>query len=256
MGNEVATKDTFSNMLTTELENNREALPEGFNVQRFVQNGLALLNGNDNLKDFAQKYGTAQIKQGMLRGAFLNLDFLNNEAYLVPYGKTLNFMQSYKGDVKMVKRYSTRPIKDIYAKLVRQGDEFSEGIVNGEPTISFKPLPFNDNPIIGAFAVCLYQDGGMVYDTMSLKDLENTRSASKAKNSPAWQKFTGQMYLKTVLHRLCKHLSIDMDAQAKQAFDEGTEIETDVAEIAKKEIEENQNSIEFEVEADELIEDV
>lgn len=254
MGNEVATKDTFSTMLTTELENNKEALPEGFNVQRFVQNGLALLNGNDNLKDFAQKYGTAQIKQGMLRGAFLNLDFLNNEAYLVPYGKTLNFMQSYKGDVKMVKRYSTRPIKDIYAKLVRQDDEFSEEIVNGEPTISFKPLPFNDNPIIGAFAVCLYQDGGMVYDTMSLKDLENTRSASKAKNSPAWQKFTGQMYLKTVLHRLCKHLSIDMDAQAKEAFDSGTEIETDIAEIAKKEIEENQNSIEFEVESDEVVE--
>ena len=254
MANEVATKDTFSTMLTTELENNREALPEGFNMQRFVQNGLALLNGNDNLKEFAQKYGTAQIKQGMMRGAFLNLDFLNNEAYLVPYGKTLNFMQSYKGDVKMVKRYSTRPIKDIYAKLVRQGDEFSEGVVNGEPTVNFKPLPFNDGPIIGAFAVCLYQDGGMVYDTMSLKDLENTRSASKAKNSPAWSKFTGQMYLKTVLHRLCKHLSIDMDAQAKQAFDEGTEIETDVQEIAKREIEENQNSIDFEVEAEEFVE--
>lgn len=254
MANEVATQDTFSTMLTTELENNREALPEGFNMQRFVQNGLALLNGNDNLREFAQKYGTAQIKQGMMRGAFLNLDFLNNEAYLVPYGKTLNFMQSYKGDVKMVKRYSTRPIKDIYAKLVRQGDEFSEGIVDGEPTISFKPLPFNDGPIIGAFAVCLYKDGGMVYDTMSLKDLENTRSASKAKNSPAWSKFTGQMYLKTVLHRLCKHLSIDMDAQAKQAFDEGTEIETDVQEIAKREIEENQNSIDFEVEAEEFVE--
>ena len=247
MATEVATKDTFSTMLTTELENNREALPEGFNVQRFVQNGLALLNGNDVLREFAQKNGTAQIKQGMMRGAFLNLDFLNNEAYLVPYGKTLNFMQSYKGDVKMVKRYSTRPIKDIYAKLVRQGDEFEEGITDGEPTINFKPLPFNDNPIIGAFAVCLYEDGGLVYDTMSLKDLENTRSASRASNSPAWKKFTGQMYLKTVLHRLCKHLSIDMDAQAKEAFDAGTEIETDVREQVKNEIESNANQIPFDV---------
>lgn len=248
MGNEVATKDTFSVMLTTELENNREALPEGFNVQRFVQNGLALLNGNDNLRDFAQKNGVAQIKQGLMRGAFLNLDFLNAECYLVPYGKTLNFMQSYKGDIKQVKRYSQRPIKDIYAKLVRQGDVFEEEIIGGEPSINFKPLPFNDNPVVGAFAVCLYQDGGMVYDTMSLKDLENTRAASKAKNSPAWSKFTGQMYLKTVLHRLCKHLSIDMDVQAREAFDSGTEIETDIAEIARKEIEDNQNSIEFEVE--------
>ena len=90
----------------------------------------------------------------------------------------------------------------------------------------------------------------MVYDSMSLKDLENTRSASKAKNSPAWQKFTGQMYLKTVLHRLCKHLSIDMDARAKADFDSGTEIETDVTELAAKEISENSNSEELIFDAD------
>ena len=245
MANEVATKDSFSTMLTTELENNKAALPADFNITRFVQNGLALLNGNDVLREFAQKYGTTQIKQGLLRGAYLGLDFLNADAYLVPYGKTLNFMQSYKGDVKMVKRYSKRPIRDIYAKLVRQGDEFCESIINGQPSIDFKPLPFSDEPIIGAFAVCLFEDGGMVYDTMSLKELENTRSASKAKNSPAWSRFTGQMYLKTVLHRLCKHLTVDMDAQAKEAFDAGTEIETDVREQVKNEIREEANQIEF-----------
>lgn len=250
MATKLATKDTFSAALTTELENNRMALPEGFNVQRFVQNGLALLNGNDNLQAFAKKHGTTQIKQGLMRGAYLGLDFLNNDCYLVPYNNNLTFLQSYKGDIKMVKRYSKRPIKDIYAKLVRQGDVFEDGIVNGEPTINFKPIPFNDEPIVGAFAVCLYEDGGLVYDTMSLKDLENTRSASKAKNSPAWQKFTGQMYCKTVLHRLCKHLTIDMDANAKEAFDSGLEIETDVQEQMKTEIEENQNSIPFEAEFD------
>lgn len=240
--------ENFSLALTNDLESQKAALPADFNIPRFVQNSVALLNGNDVLSDFAKKYGTAQIKSGLMRGAFLGLDALNSEMYLVPYGSTLNFMPSYKGDVKLVKKYSQRPIKDIYAKLVRQGDEFEESIVDGEPKINFKPMPFNDSSIIGAFAVCLYQDGGMVYDTMSLKDLENTRSSSKAKNSPAWSKFTGQMYLKTVLHRLCKHLSIDMDANAKSAFDEGTEIETDPSEIAKAEIAENANQMELEVE--------
>lgn len=250
----VATKESFSVTLTNELESQRGALPVDFNIPRFVQNSVALLNGNDSLMKFAQQYGTSQIKQGLLRGAYQGLDALNGEMYLVPYGSTLNFMQSYKGDIKMVKRYSQRPIKDIYAKLVRQGDEFEEGIVNGEPTITFKPVPFNDGNIVGAFAVCLYQDGGLVYDTMSLKDLENTRSASKAKSSPAWQKFTGQMYLKTVLHRLCKHLSIDMDASAKANFDAGTEIETDPAEIAAAEIAENANKTELQVDFDEVSE--
>lgn len=247
-------ENSFSLALTTELENQRSALPADFNINRFVQNSVALLNGNDTLMKFAREHGTSQIKAGLMRGAYQGLDALNGEMYLVPYGSTLNFMQSYKGDVKMVKKYSQRPIKDVYAKLVREGDEFEEGVINGEPTINFKPLPFNDGKIIGAFAVCLYVDGGMVYDTMSLKDLENTRSSSKAKNSPAWSKFTGQMYLKTVLHRLCKHLSIDMDANAREAFDAGTEIETDPAEIAKSEIAENANSEELVVDAEEIVE--
>lgn len=247
-------ENSFSLALTTELENQRSALPADFNINRFVQNSVALLNGNDTLMKFAREHGTSQIKAGLMRGAYQGLDALNGEMYLVPYGSTLNFMQSYKGDVKMVKKYSQRPIKDIYAKLVREGDEFEEGVINGEPTINFKPLPFNDGKIIGAFAVCLYVDGGMVYDTMSLKDLENTRSSSKAKNSPAWSKFTGQMYLKTVLHRLCKHLSIDMDANAKEAFDAGTEIETDAKKIAEQEILENANSEELVVDAEEIVE--
>lgn len=244
-------ENSFSLALTTELENQRSALPADFNINRFVQNSVALLNGNDTLMKFAREHGTSQIKAGLMRGAYQGLDALNGEMYLVPYGSTLNFMQSYKGDVKMVKKYSQRPIKDIFAKLVREGDEFEEGVINGEPTINFKPLPFNDGKIIGAFAVCLYVDGGMVYDTMSLKDLENTRSSSKAKNSPAWSKFTGQMYLKTVLHRLCKHLSIDMDANAREAFDAGTEIETDPSEIAKSEIAEKANAEELIIDVEE-----
>lgn len=249
MANEIAPKNAeFSTSLTTELENQKAALPKDFNISRFVQNSVALLNGNDTLKEFAKANGMAQIKQGLLRGAYLGLDTLNAECYLVPYGKTLNFMTSYKGMVKLTKKYSQRPIKDIYAKLVREGDLFEESIVDGEPKINFKPQPFNDGKIIGAFAVCLYQDGGMVYDTMSLKDLENTRSASKAQNSPAWKKFTGQMYLKTVLHRLCKHLTIDMDSAVKAAMDSGLEVETDVKELAKKEIEENANTSELVVE--------
>ena len=247
--------NSFSLALTNDLESQRAALPADFNIPRFVQNSVALLNGNDTLMEFARKHGTAQIKAGLMRGAYQGLDALNGEMYLVPYGSTLNFMQSYKGDVKMVKKYSQRPIKDIYAKLVRQGDVFEESIVNGEQTINFKPMPFNDGDIVGAFAVCLYQDGGMICDSMSLKDLENTRSASKAKNSPAWSRFTGQMYLKTVLHRLCKHLSIDMDANARAAFDAGTEMETDAAELSSREISENANTEDLTVESEIIEED-
>ena len=188
---------------------------------------MSLLNENEVLAKFAkeQKNGALQIKTGLLKGAFLGLDFYSNEAYLIPYGSKLQFMPSYRGCIKLAQKYSVRPIKDIYAKVVRKGDEFQESIVNGQPTINFQPLPFNDNDIVGAFAVCQFQDGGMQYDVMSLSNLEKTRRASKMANGPAWKNFTEEMYRKTVIHRLFKYVQIDFDSPEQlKYFNEGTEV--------------------------------
>ena len=245
MANEVATRDTFSTMLTTELENNRAALPADFNIARFTQNSLALLNSNDVLKKFAKQYGTAQIKVGLMRGAYLGLDSLNAEMYLVPYGSQLNFMPSYKGMVKLCMRYSTRPIKSIYAKCVREDDFFEETIVSGEPTINFKPVPFSDKPIIGVFGICIFADGGCTYEVMSRDEVEQCRKSSKAQNSPAWKSYWSEMAKKTVLRRLSKSITLDMDAKGFEAMNAGLEIETDVKEQVKNEIEAEANQIEF-----------
>ena len=249
MSNELAKKEenlSFSEQLTTSLTVVKDALPKELNIPRFVQNAVALLNDNPTLTSFAQKYGTMQIKQGLMKSAYLGLDAINKECYLIPYGNQLNFMIDYRGNVKLAKKYSIRPIKDIYAKIVREGDDFNERVMGGEPTIYFNPKPFNDGKIIGAFAVCLFKDGGMVYDTMSLQELENTRSASKAKNSPAWQKFTGEMYKKTVLHRLCKHIELEFDnPEQTTLFREDVEIETDTQKLVENEIETFGNSEDF-----------
>lgn len=253
--NEVTTKQkqpTFSMVLTDKLNSVSEALPKDFNKSRFVQNALALINDNPQL----QKYNQSQLMAGLLKGAYLGLDFYSKECYLVPYGNQLNYQTDYRGAKKLAKKYSIRPIKDIYAKLVREGDLFEETIENGEQTFNFKPKAFNDGKVIGAFAVVLYKDGGMSYETMSLADLENTRSASKAANSPAWKKFTGEMYKKTVLHRLCKHIELDFENPTQQTtFYSGVEIETNVEDEVKTEIEENANTVDFVPEADVTVEE-
>ena len=232
----------FSIVLADKLDSVSDALPKDFNKARFVQNALALVNENPNIA----KYGQQKIIAGLLKGAYLGLDFYSKECYLVPYGNDLNYQTDYRGAKKLAKKYSIRPIKDIYAKLVHEGDLFEEKIIGGEQSFDFKPKPFNDGKIIGAFAVVLYTDGGMAYDTMSLADLENTRKASKASNSPAWKNFTGEMYKKTVLHRLCKHIELDFENPTQQnMFLSGMEIETDQQKIAENEIAENANSVDF-----------
>ena len=105
-------------------------------------------------------------------------------------------------------------------------DEFKEKIVDGQPTIDFLPLPFNDDEIIGAFAVCQFEDGGLQYDVMSRKSLDQTRKASRMANGPAW-KFEEEMFKKTVLRRLCKHIQIDFDSPEQfKYFNEEAQIET------------------------------
>lgn len=242
---EIVERQSFSNFLAERLDGVQDALPKDFNKARFVQNCVALLNDNPQL----QKYSRNQIVAGLLKGSYLGLDFFSKECYLIPYGDQLNYQTDYRGAKKLAKKYSIRPIVDIYAKLVREGDELEETIVNGEQGINFKPKAFNDGKIIGAFAVCLFADGGLVYDTMSVADLENTRKSSKASNSPAWKNFTGEMYKKTVLHRLCKHIELDFENPTQQtAFMAGMEIETDTEKIVEAEIAENANTVPFEPE--------
>lgn len=247
--NEVATKQSFSMVLADKLDSVSNVLPTDFNKARFVQNAISLLNENPELA----KYGQTQILSGLTKGAFLGLDFIRKECYLIPYGSKLEYQTSYTGDVKLALKYSTKPIRKIVAEIVREGDDFRVWSENGvtnyhhEPGNGQNPFANSGKSIIGAFAACIYQDGDQIVELMSLADLENTRSASRAKNSPAWSKFTGEMYKKTVLRRLCKRIPIDFETPEQvKAFDAGMEIETDTAEIVKNEIEVEANVVEFE----------
>ena len=226
---------TFSQQLTDKLVSVQTALPKSFNRDRFVQNALSVMNEKPELA----KINRAMVIQGLCKGAYLGLDFMSKECYLIPYGNTVQFQTDYKGEVKFVKRYSIRPILDICAKVVRKGDFFEEGIVDNKPVINFKPLPFNNEPIVGAFAIVLYKDGGMEYETMSYEDIQGVRNNySKASQSKAWKSSFDEMAKKTVLRRLCKHIETDFEStEAMQAWDDGAGMEFNVN-AAPKEIDE------------------
>ena len=221
MANEVAVK--FSEQLTDKLISYETALPKNFNRQRFVQNCLTVMNEKPELA----KLNRAEVIQGLCKAAFLGLDFINKECYLIPYGNTVQFQTDYKGEIKFVKNYSIRHIKDIYAKVVRTGDFFEERILDGKPSVDFKPLPFNNGDIIGAFAVVLYEDGGMEYETMSTQDINSVRNNySKASQSKAWKYSFDEMAKKTVLRRLCKHIETDFESvEARNTWDETSGME-------------------------------
>lgn len=206
------------------------AMPEGFNKDRFVLNCITLIR--DMLKDKKKKENLNGISADsialcMIKGAFLGLDFLSGECYAIPYSGEMNFQTDYKGEIKVCKKHSIQPIKDIFAKIVREGDEYDEGVEDGRQKLTFKPLPFNNKKIIGAFAIVTYMDGSMLYESMSAEEIEDVRkNYSKAKDSDAWKKSSGEMYRKTVIRRLSKYIEKDFDkVEQLMAYDEGGGVE-------------------------------
>lgn len=215
---------TVKDLLFDQLTAEQNALPKDFNKTRFVQNALSVVQNNEQLSKFPDK---KQVMSGLIKGAYLGLDFMANECYLIPYQNTLRFQMSYIGKKKFVKKYSIRPILDVYAKVVREGDKFTENIVNGHPSIDFSPIPFNDSPETGAFAVVLYKDGGMEYEAMSKNEINDIRTKySKASDAKAWKNSWGEMAKKTVLGRLCKHIECDFESiEARTTWDDEGEFD-------------------------------
>lgn len=229
-----------------------DALPKGFNQARFMQNCMTVLQDTKNIQNMQPK----SVARTMLKGAFLGLDFFMKECYAIPYGDKLNFQTDYKGEIKLIKKYSVgKPIKDVYAKLVRKDDKFKAFVAQGMQMVSFNPKPFNNAEIVGAFAVCLYTDGTLVYEAMSVEEIEQVRNAyaKKDKNgrfSKAWINSFGEMAKKTVLRRLCKLFTLEFESveQAKEfegssdfEFDESKEVEEEPIEMPTAKIENQDN---------------
>lgn len=227
------------------LQSKAAALPKDFNETRFLQNCMTVLQDVKGIEECQP----VSVARTMLKGAFLGLDFFNKECYAIIYNrkvgntwiKSLEFQTDYKGEIKLAKKYSINPIKEIYAKIVREGDDFEEKIVNGQQVINFDPKSFNDGKILGAFAVCYFEDGSMTYETMSVGEIENIKNEFSKKDkegkfSKAWEgSAKGEMYKKTVLRRLCKLVELDFDTIVqKKTYNESSDFA--FKEESKKEI--------------------
>lgn len=188
------------------LDGAQGALPAGFNQTRFMQNCMTVLMDTKDI----EKCSPISVARTLVKGAYLGLDFFQKECYAIPFGTSLQFITDYRGETKLAKKYSIREIKDIYAKVVREGDKFLERIEDGQQYVNFEPIPFNNGKMLGAFAVVLFKDGGMAYEVMTAEEIEGIReNFSKMKNGLMWTKTPSEAYKKTVLKRLTKTIEKD-----------------------------------------------
>ena len=216
--------DRLSEMLTK----HAEALPRGFNQTRFLQNTLTVLNDTKHI----DKCNPVSVARTVIKGAYLGLDFFRRECYAIPYMNKetglyeLNFQTDYKGEIKLVQKYSVNPITDIYAKIVREGDQLDLSVKYGKQCLHFTPKLFNDGPILGVFAVAVFAYDTLKYEAMGVQEIEAVRKHySKNADGDVWVKSKLEMSKKVAIRRLCKTIPLEFEnAQQDAAFEEGSDL--------------------------------
>lgn len=209
--------------LTQRLNEEIQAMPIGFNKDRFILNSIEVLK-NTSLVNIPPD----RIINCIMKGAYLGLDFFRKECYCIPFGKSVEFLMDYKGEVKLVKKHSIKPIYEIYAEVVREGDAYEKVIVQGARTVNHKPLRFNNGKIEGAYAHVRYTDGSTDLVDISVEDIEIIRNKySKAPHSGAWENRYEEMCKKTALRLLCKSIQLDFSTEQYLAYQEGGDCEFD-----------------------------
>lgn len=236
---------SWADLLSGRITSIEDALPKDFNQGRFIQNAITVLSENKDLQNFK----TEQVLAGLVKGAILGLDFMSHECYLIGYGQQLQFQLSYTGAVKLARKYSIDAIKGVHADVVRDGDTFDYEVKDNKTIINYKPLPFNKGTVIGAYAYVEFESGNVVAELMNIDELEAVRKKSKMGQSGAWKEFTNEMYKKSVIKRLMKHIEIDFEhPQQRVLYDEDEAIATDPQDVIDSvavEVSENQNQIPF-----------
>jgi recombination protein RecT len=199
------------------------ALPRHLNPDRMLRVALTAIQRNPKLLECSQVSLLASIMQSAQLG--LEPDGVLGEAYLIPFGKQVQFIPGYKGLMKLAR--NSREISTIFASEVYQKDMFSFAY-GLDPKLDHVPSDQEDpGPIIAFYAVSKLKDGGAQFVVMWKRQVDGIRNKSAGyiaakkydKDSP-WDTHYPEMGKKTVIRRLCKLLPSSVELQKAIALDE------------------------------------
>lgn len=153
-------------------------------------------------------------------------------AYILPFfnkntgSYEATFLIGYKGEIDLARR--SGQIKDISARVVREGDEFEYEYGLTE-CLRHVPSaePIEGRPVTHVYMVAHFKDGGHYMDVMSREEVEEVRKRSKSPNNGPWKSDWDAMARKTVIRRAFPYLPVSVEAESAVAQDDTTPIAYD-----------------------------
>lgn len=214
----------------------QKALPSMVSSERFQRVALTAFSNNTKLQQCDPMSFIAAMMQSAQLGLEPNTPL--GQAYLIPYGKQVQFQIGYKGLLELAQR--SGKIKTLYAHEVRENDTFDIDYGLNQ-TLTHKPLLKGDRgEVIGYYAVYHLDTGGNSFIFMTKDEvLEYAKRFSKTYNSGPWQTDFDAMAKKTVIKQLLKYAPLSIELQKATSMDETvkTEISDDMSLVKDEGIE-------------------
>jgi recombination protein RecT len=197
------------------------AVPKHLNPERLLRVGMTAIQRTPKLMQCEPMSLVGALMQCAQLG--LEPDGILGHAYLVPFknkktGKLeAQFMVGYKGLISLARR--SGEVQSINAQVVYENDHF-EYCYGLNDKLEHKPARIDRGNPIAAYCVAKFKDGGHAFEVMSVEDIEEVRSQSKAKDDGPWVTHWGEMAKKTVTRKLAKYIPLSVEFQRAAALDE------------------------------------
>lgn len=227
------------------------ALPNEMSSDRFKRIALTAFNGNDKL----QACNPVSFIAAMMQSAQLGLEPNTplGEAYLIPYGKQVQFQVGYQGLLNLA--YRTGEYQSIVAREVRENDDFE--LDYGSESIKHVPcLKGTRGNVYGYYAKYVRKDGGTGVFYMSKEEAEEFgRKFSKTYNKGPWTTVFDAMAKKTCIKQLLKYAPKSIESEKL-----GQAISSDNASVKNFSVDDATNVVtydyDYEVSDDESTQDI
>lgn len=210
----------------------QRALPKHMDADRIARIALTAVRTTPKLLECEQTSFLAAIMQSAQLGVEPNTGL--GQAYLIPYGKQVQFQLGYKGLIDLAVR--SGQYKAIYAHEVYENDEF-EFHYGLTKDLIHKPASVPTGEPVGYYAVYHLQNGGydFVYWTRERIDQHSkkfSQAVQKGWTSP-WKTNYDAMAKKTVLKEVLKYAPKSIELQKSVEADSTikNDIREDMSEV-------------------------
>lgn len=187
-------------------------IPQSFSVANSLTAAKLMLSEitNKEGKSVLESCSKASIMTALMKMVTQGLNPAKMQCYFIAYGDKLNFQRSYQGSIAVAKRVAN--VKAVNANVIYKNDVY-ETLIDADTGIKKltkheqKLVNKNDDAIIGAYAIVIFNDGSSQLEEMTMQEIMKAWGQGQTKgNSPAHQNFKGEMAKKTVINRALKTL--------------------------------------------------